>query len=324
MIANFTSCRSGKVFFSMPTPTAILIAGPTASGKSGLAMAFAQKLDGVVINADSMQVYRELRVLTARPSVGDEAAIPHKLYGHVAGADAYSTGRYVRDAAVAIAQVHGTKKVPVIVGGTGLYFRALLQGLSPIPPVPGDVRAHWRQEARRLGPAGLHALLAASDPVMAAKLLPSDPQRVTRALEVLEATGVSLGQWQQAPGVPILNEAQTLRLVIVPDRDVSRQHCDARFDVMMGEGALDEVRDLRALGLSGELPVMRALGVVPLGRHLAGQLSRDVAVEQAKAETRQYVKRQSTWLRRNMNTWNVITPQQMECSEDLIVSLIDS
>ena len=307
----------------MPRPTAVLIAGPTASGKSGLAMALAKKLDGVIINADSMQVYRELRVLTARPSADDEAVVPHRLYGHVAGADAYSTGRYAREAAVAIDEVQAAKRLPIIVGGTGLYFRALLEGLSPIPPVPEDIRAHWRDEARRLGAAELHAKLKARDSEMAERLLPTDTQRVTRALEVLEATGKSLAEWQRAPGVPVLEEAGMTRLLVLPDREELRQRCDRRFDAMMREGALNEVRALAALKLSADLPVMRALGVAPLMQQIAGELSEDEAAAQAKAETRQYVKRQTTWLRRNMITWNYINKQQMNSIYGLIVSFID-
>lgn len=301
----------------------ILIAGPTASGKSGLAMALAERLGGVVVNADSMQVYRELRVLTARPSREDEARVPHKLYGHVAGADAYSTGRYARDAAAAIAEIRAAGRIPVIAGGTGLYFRALLEGLSPIPAIPDEVRNYWRNEARRLGAANLHAKLLAADPVMGSKLSPSDMQRVTRALEVLEATGKSLADWQRVPGVPIVEENDTIRLLVMPERDELRTSCDLRFDAMMEAGALEEVRALAALDLAGDLPVMRALGVAPLMQLLAGHETRERAVEQAKAETRQYVKRQATWLRRNMISWKSCDLKQIGSIDELIVSLID-
>jgi tRNA dimethylallyltransferase len=286
-------------------------------------MALAQKLDGVIINADSMQVYRELRVLTARPSTEDEAAVPHKLYGHVAGTEAYSTGKYARDAATAIAETQAEKRVPIIVGGTGLYFKALLEGLSPIPPIPDDVRAHWRGMEQSQGAYALWTVLMADDPQMALRLDPNDGQRIVRALEVFHATGKSLAEWQSVPGVPVLAEEGTVRLVVLPEREELRQRCDARFDAMMEQGALDEVRALAALNLSTDLPVMRALGVAPLMQLIAGLVTRDEAVTQAKAETRQYVKRQTTWLRRNMNAWTHISAQEMQTIDATIVAFID-
>ena len=304
-------------------PTAILIAGPTASGKSGLAMALARKLNGVIINADSMQVYGDLCVLTARPSAEDEALVAHKLYGHIAAADAYSTGRYARDAAVVIGGAQAQGRVPIIVGGTGLYFRALLAGLSPIPPVPDDIRAHWRGLEQAQGAYALWTVLKSDDPQMALRLDPNDGQRIVRALEVFHATGKSLAEWQRQPGVPVLEEAKTLRLVVVPARDDLRQRCDARFDAMMEAGALAEVQALQRLNLPGDLPVMRALGVKPLMQLIEGTLERERAVEQAKAETRQYVKRQTTWLRRNMTAWKYVSTQQMQSIDELIVSFID-
>lgn len=287
----------------MTDARAILIAGPTASGKSALALRLAEETGGSVINADSMQVYRELRVLTARPSAADESRVPHLLYGHVPAEQAYSAGRYSREAAAAIAEVRATGRGPIIVGGTGLYFRALLQGLSPIPAIPDDVRAHWRAEAQRLEPAALHQLLATRDAEMAARLNPTDPQRVTRALEVLEATGRSLAYWQQQPGEAVLQEAETDRLVVMPDRDELYRRCDARFALMLEQGALEEVAALARLRLDSGLPAMRALGVAPLMQHLAGDISRDQAIEAATTETRQYAKRQLTWLRSNMSSW---------------------
>jgi len=287
-------------------------------------MALAERHDGIVINADSMQVYRELRVLTARPSSEDERRVPHVLYGHVAGADAYSTGRYARDAAVAIAEAKANGKVPVIVGGTGLYFRALLEGLSPIPAVPEAVRAHWRELEQSQGAYAAWTVLMNDDPEMALRLDPNDGQRVVRALEVFHATGQSLAEWQRTPGVPVLEQENAARLLVLPEREELRARCDLRFDQMMESGALDEVRSLADLGLSPDLPVMRALGVKPLMQLLAGALSREAAVEQAKAETRQYVKRQTTWLRRNMSAWKLVCTQQTECHDDTIVSFIDS
>ena len=291
---------------------AILIAGPTASGKSGLALRLAEEVGGVVINADSMQVYRELRILTARPTPEEEARAPHALYGFVGGAEPYSAGRYAVDAARAIAEARDSGRVPIIVGGTGLYFKVLLEGLSPVPVIDPDVRAHWRAEAARMPAQELHAVLARRDPEMALRLMPTDPQRIVRALEVLQSTGRSLADWQRAPGQPVLAEEPAARLLVLPDRDAQVQAIDARFDAMMSAGALDEVRALVALGLSPELPIMRALGVAPLAANLAGNVGLDEAVALAKTQTRQYAKRQLTWHRRNMITWKSIYANETE------------
>ena len=302
----------------------ILIAGPTASGKSGLALALAEKRDGVIINADSMQVYRELRVLSARPSQEDEARVPHELYGFVSGSEAYSAGRYAVDAKAAIAEARLAGRTPIIVGGTGLYFKVLLEGLSPVPEVDPDARAYWREQAAQRPSAELHALLALRDPDAAKRVMPTDPQRIVRALEVFESTGRPLSEWQRMPGDPVLAEADTVRLAVFPDRDTMVHAIDNRFDAMLDDGAVDEVRGLLALGLSWELPIMRALGVAPLAAFVEGRASRESAAAQAKAETRQYAKRQLTWLRRNMISWKHITTQQMESILAFDLSFIDS
>ena len=307
----------------MPTPRAILIAGPTASGKSGLAMALAERLGGTVINADSMQVYRELRVLTARPTAEDETRVPHALYGFVSGAEAYSAGRYAVDVARAIAQARAAGRVPIVVGGTGLYFKVLLEGLSPVPPADPQVRDFWRAQARARPAAELHALLAARDPETAARLMPTDPQRIVRALEVLESTGRSLAEWQRAPGNPVLRECDTVRLVVMPERAALDAGIEVRFDAMMAGGALEEIRTLLAFGYSSELPLMRALGVAPLASHLGGAVSLPDAIAAAKSDTRKYAKRQRTWLRRNMRSWKPIDAQQMERITDIVLSFID-
>ena len=291
---------------------AILIAGPTASGKSGLALRLAEQLGGTVINADSMQVYRELAILTARPTPEDEARAPHALYGFVGGAQAYSAGRYAADAARAIDEAHRGALVPIVVGGTGLYFKVLLEGLSPVPSIEPDVRAFWRGQAAARPAAELHAILRARDAEMAARLMATDRQRIVRALEVLESTGRSLADWQRRPGKPVLAESETVRLLTLPDRTMQATVIGARFDAMLAAGALEEVRSLLAQGLSGELPVMRALGVAPLAAHLAGATSLEAAMAAGKAETRQYAKRQLTWLRRNMKSWKSLNTQQMK------------
>jgi tRNA dimethylallyltransferase len=301
----------------------ILIAGPTASGKSGLAMRLADQVGGVVINADSMQVYRELRVLTARPTAEDEARAPHALYGFVAGAEPYSAGRYAVDAASAIAEAREAGHVPIVVGGTGLYFKVLLEGLSPVPLIDPEVRAHWRAEAARMPSTELHAVLVRRDPAMAVRLMPTDPQRIVRALEVLESTGRSLADWQREPGKPVLAEQETVRLLVVPDRAIQGEVIDARFDAMIRAGALEEVRSLVALGLSSELPIMRALGVGPLVAHVSGKLGLEEAVALAKAQTRQYAKRQVTWRRRNMIAWKALSQQQTETISATDLSFIN-
>lgn len=291
---------------------AILIAGPTASGKSALALALAERLGGVVINADSMQVYRELRILTARPSAEEEARVPHALYGFVPGSEAYSAGRFAADAKAAIDAARAADRIPILVGGTGLYFKALLEGLSPIPAIPVEVRAHWRGQAERLGAGALHAMLESRDPETAARLRPSDPQRVVRALEVLDATGRSLSHWQRLPGVPVLRAEECERFVVSPERPELYRRCDARFDKMMEEGAVEEVRLLAGQRLDETLPVMRALGVRPLLQLVRGTLGREAAVEAGKRETRQYVKRQLTWQKRMMIAWKHVSTQEIE------------
>jgi tRNA dimethylallyltransferase len=296
----------------MADATAILIAGPTASGKSGLALVIAERLGGVVINADSMQVYRELAILTARPPETDLARLPHALYGFVSGAEAYSAGRYAIDAANAIAEARAQGRMPIIVGGTGLYFKALLEGLSPVPAADPEVRAYWRGQAARRPAPELHALLAQRDPEMAVRLMPTDPQRIVRALEVLESTGRSLAAWQREPGTPVLAENQTVRLLVLSERETVGSRIDARFDSMLAQGAVEEVRRLLAFGFSDELPIMRALGVAQLAAHVRGDLQLDAATAVAKTETRQYAKRQATWLRRNMQSWKSISTQQVE------------
>lgn len=285
---------------------AILIAGPTASGKSALAIRLAQQHHGMVINADSMQVYRDLQVLTARPSGEDLKIVRHALYGHVGGDTPYSVARWLDDVQEAVEECRQHGFMPIITGGTGLYFKALLEGLSPIPPVPEPIRTHWRGAAHVLGPRALHALLAARDPGTAARLAPTDPQRLTRALEVLEATGRGLSDWQRQRAVPLLPADDALRLVAMPDRAELLARADARFDAMMAGGALEEVRALAGRGYAENLPVMRALGVRPLMAAIRSEVALGQAVAQAKLDTRRYIKRQLTWLRRNMMSWNII------------------
>jgi len=302
---------------------AIVIAGPTASGKSRLALALAERLGGLIINADSMQVYRELAILTARPTAAELARLPHALYGFLSGREAYSAGRYALDAAAAITAARSQGRLPIVVGGTGLYFRALLEGLSPVPAADPAVRAYWRQQVSRLQAPQLHALLRQRDPVMAARLKPSDPQRLVRALEVLDSTGRSLADWQRQPGQPVLPAAATLRLLLLPQAATHAEAISRRFEDMLRQGALAEVRGLLALELPRELPIMRALGVAPLLAHLTGGLSLEAAAAAAKLATRQYAKRQLTWFRRNMIAWNTFEMKEMEKTTAEILAFIE-
>ena len=283
-------------------PPMVVITGPTAGGKSGLALALAEAFDGVVINADSMQVYRELRILTARPGADALARAPHRLYGVLPGRAPCSAGRWREMALDEVAAARTEGRLALVVGGTGLYLRALVEGLAPVPSVPETVRDAARARHADLGGAAFHAELAARDPVMAARLEPGDSQRLIRAWEVLEATGRSLADWQARSGggpdgAPDGAPARILRLVCLPPRPALYAACDARLRAMVENGALEEVRTLRALGLDPRLPVMKALGVRELGRHLDGALSLDDAIAQAQQATRNYAKRQMTWLR---------------------------
>ncbi|RST86470.1 tRNA (adenosine(37)-N6)-dimethylallyltransferase MiaA [Aquibium carbonis] len=283
-----------------PVKDAVLIAGPTASGKSALALAIAIQTGAEVINTDSMQVYDVLRVLTARPSPAEEAQRPHHLYGHVPPSAGYSTGQWLRDIAHLLANSEGSGRRFVFVGGTGLYFRALTGGLSAMPPVPTEMRERWRARLSDEGSTALHALLAEKDPEAASRIGSADGQRIVRALEVLEATGEPIGHWQKKRGPSLVDPATARRLVIAPDRSLLRARIDTRFDGMVGAGAIDEVKALVRLGLDPALPCMKAIGVPELASYLRGELALDDALEQAKAATRQYAKRQETWFRHQL------------------------
>ena len=302
-------------------PQAILIAGPTASGKSALAVDLAEAVDGVVINADSMQVYRDLSVLTARPQADDMKGVRHELYGFVGAGDAYSVGRYLADVAVHVDAIAARGKVPIFVGGTGLYFRGLLEGLSPVPAIDPEIRQHWRNLALAQGASALHAALKARDPEMARRLMPTDSQRLVRALEVIESTGLSLSHWQSMPGTPILNADRCTKVVVEMEREALYLRCNARLEQMIEGGALFEVARLQAMQLEPGFPVMRALGVAPLLDYLDGNCDLVEAIRRAQTETRQYAKRQLTWLRRNMMSWTGINLLELQRNEALSVIL---
>jgi tRNA dimethylallyltransferase len=288
-------------------PDAILIAGPTASGKSALAAALALRHGGVVVNTDSMQVYADLRVLTARPDAEETARVPHRLYGHVDGAVNHSAGQFARDVAALLAE---GSRLPVFCGGTGLYFRALEEGFSEMPPVPDAVRAAVRARAKGRPTEALHADLAAQDPAGAAGLRPSDRARILRALEILAATGrpIAAFRGERVPGP--LAGLRLRKIFLAPDRDVLRARIDARFRTMIAAGALDEVARLRARRLDPLLPIMRAHGVPALIAHLDGAMRLEDAIARGQADTRAYAKRQFTWFRHQMGTdWTWLDPE---------------
>lgn len=287
---------------------AILIAGATASGKSALALALARRIGGTIINADSMQVYEDLAIITARPSAADERAAPHLLYGFVSGREAYSVGRYVTDCTRALAACLKDGRVPIIVGGTGLYFKAILSGLAPVPDIPESIRTHWRGEMARAGPLALHRLLATRDPRMARQLRPSDPQRIVRALEVLDATGRSLAAWQEERGTPVVAPGAAVRIVLDVGREELIARAEARLEAMIAAGVVEEVRALVAKGYPPDVPVLRAVGVAPFAAHAAGLMPLEKAREITLTETRAYIKRQLTWIRGQMADWTSLKP----------------
>jgi tRNA dimethylallyltransferase len=289
---------------------AVLIAGPTASGKSALAIEIAQRTGGVIVNADSMQVYADLRILTARPSEAEEAIVPHRLYGHVDGAVNYSAMRYAADVATLLGELREQGRLPILVGGTGLYFKAVTEGFSAMPPVPEAVRAAFRARAAEMETGALHAELGLRDPLMAERLRPSDRMRVMRALEVFEATGRSLASFQGEREPGPLGEEGLLRLFIHPEREAVRRQIDRRFETMIEAGALDEVARLKERGLDPLLPIMRAHGVPGLIAHLRGEISLDEAVRRGQADTRAYAKRQVTWFRHQMTGWQAVAPRE--------------
>ena len=284
------------------TVDAVLIAGPTASGKSRVALALAKAVGGIVINADSMQVYREAPILTAMPPEEDRRAAPHLLYGHISVCEPYSTGRYQDDAADALSKARSAGKIPIFTGGTGLYFSALTEGISDIPKVPAEVRAHARARLDVVGVAALHTELAARDPETASKLRPSDPQRVLRAYEVLEATGRPLAHWQREAGRPVLEGLRLGRFVMDVPRTELRARIETRFRAMLADGAMREAAALK--GLDPTLPAAKILGLRELWALQEGALSEAQAIERAVTATRQYAKRQTTWFRNRMADWD--------------------
>jgi tRNA dimethylallyltransferase len=275
-------------------PPVALIAGPTASGKSALALALAEAADGVVVNADASQVYADLAILSARPSAEEMAHAPHRLFGHIDGAEACSAARWAADARAEIDAAHAAGRLPILVGGTGLYIRTLLDGIAPVPEIDAAIRA----EVRALPVADAHAALAREDAPAAARLAPADTTRVARALEVVRSTGQPLAAWQGRKEGGIADRITLRPLLLLPPRDWLVARCDARFAMMVEQGALEEVRALLARRLDPALPVMRAIGVREIADWDAGLIDRDTMIERATIATRQYAKRQYTWFSR--------------------------
>jgi len=288
--------------YSAQQPSITLIGGPTASGKSALALDMAIKTGAVIINADSQQLYADMDVLSARPTKDDEAKAPHRLYGVADAAEAWSVGKWSRKAMDEIALAQEQGKAAILVGGTGLYFNALTKGLADIPPVPVEVRDAIEREYEALGEEGFRANLCAVDPASEERIFPSDRQRLIRALSVHRTTGHSLTHYKETTR-PLLAEGSWNGLIVEPERDVLYANCDRRVDIMMQTGAIEEVKLLMARNLDMGLPSMKAVGLREIAAWLNGEISRDEAVTAMKQATRNYAKRQLTWFRNQHPDW---------------------
>lgn len=306
----------------------VFIAGPTAGGKSGLALWLAERARGTVINADSMQVYRELRVITARPSEAEEARAPHKLYGYRAAAEPFSAADWAADARHAISETLNEGRLPIVVGGTGLYLRTLIYGIAKVPEIPTTVRDDVRHLIHEKGAAEGHRLLTREDPDMAARLHTSDGQRIARALEVVRATGKSLLHWQEqahGTGLEADESLDLVRTVLLPPREEVYANADARLVTMIDdEGALDEIRALDAMALDPALPAMKVLGVPEFRRYIRGEISKSEALTLAQTATRQFAKRQYTWFRNQFSDWTQGDKQYLKRFFEENVSLLDN
>ena len=294
-----------------------MIAGPTASGKSALALGLAEALNGTLINADSQQRYRDLPILTARPTPEEMARAPHRLFGEMGPLESGTAGEWALTAATEIRSAVSEQRLPIIVGGTGLYLRALMQGLAEIPDVHPDVRTAARKRLDEIGNAAFHAELATRDPVIAARLAPGDGQRMLRAWEVVEATGTPLSEWQQSTTTPPI-AARFIKVLLMPARAELNDACDARFDTMIDCGAVHEVERLLGSGVPRTAPVMRALGANELATYLAGEIDLSAAIAAAKLVTRRYVKSQTTWFNHQFITDLTIGKKFSESFKDEI------
>lgn len=300
---------------------ALLIMGPTASGKSALALALAERIGGEIVNADSMQVYRDFRILTARPSPEEEQQAPHHLYGHVDAAERFSTGRWLTDALAASADIRKRNMVAIIVGGTGLYFKALTQGLAEMPDIDADVRAALQARAASEGAPALHADLVRVDPQTAARLEQNDAPRIIRALEIFETTGESITSFQ-ANTKPVLAAEEWRGLALTPDREALYAGINTRFEKMLDTGALDEVRAFAARDLDPNLPAVKAHGAPALGAYLRGEITLPAAIEIGQRDTRRYAKRQFTWIANQMPDWARIAETSLSQRVDFALTVL--
>jgi len=303
-------------------PRIWLIAGPTASGKSALALRLADRVRGEIVNADALQLYADLRILSARPTPAEEAQAPHHLFGVADAGDGWSTGRWLRAALPALEAIAERGRPAIVVGGTGLYFHALTRGLAEIPATPADVRRQTGADYEALGEAAFRARLATVDPEAASRIAPNDRQRLVRAWEVFTATGTALSEWQARTAPPIPSDAWRA-VALEPAREALYDRCDARLHAMVAEGALAEVEALAARGLDPALPAMKAVGVRELAAHLRGELSLPEAVAAAQMETRRYAKRQLTWLRNQIPDWPRLTADDAESQWNQFLALPD-
>jgi tRNA dimethylallyltransferase len=291
-----------------PSPLVHLIAGPTASGKSQRALALAEATGGTIVNADAIQLYRDLRILSARPSPEDEARAPHYLYGVADGAETWSVGRWARAAGPVLAELAAARKPAIVTGGTGLYFRALVEGLAEIPEVAPEVRQGAAARFDAEGEAAFRARLFAADPEAEARITPGDRQRLVRAMEVFEATGRPLSVWRRETR-PLLEPGTWRAEVIEPSRDLLYARCDQRFAAMVDTGAVEEAEALAARALDPDLPVMKAVGLRELLAWRRGEIGREAAIALGQQETRRYAKRQLTWFRNQTPDWPRVVPQ---------------
>ncbi len=294
----------------MTTARAVLIAGPTASGKSALALKVAETFGGTIVNADSMQVYRDLCIITARPTPSEEARVPHALYGFVDAAENYSVGRWYRDVGEAMREIAARRSFPILVGGTGLYFAALTKGIAAVPPIPPELRAEVRSRLQREGAPALHKELAQLDPTTARRITETDRSRISRALEVALATGRPLSDWHREGLPPLIQPDSAEKVFLTCERKELVQRIEARFHKMLEASALDEVRRLADRRLDPLLPAMKAHGVPWLVRHLRRDVSRQEAIAGAVMDTRRYAKRQITWFRNQMPGWSWGSPDE--------------
>lgn len=304
-------------------PSCIVIFGPTASGKSGLAIDIAAAFNGVVINADSMQIYRNLRILTARPSEEEEARVPHRLYGVLDGRDVCSAARWRSLAAAEIQTASAQGKLPILCGGTGLYLKAIMEGLSPMPAVPDSVRLRIRAEVARASPVRSWERLQEIDPEASRRIEPMDRQRISRALEIYEATGETFSAWRNKPLDGPQVPHRFISLALAPPRKTLVSRCNHRLHKMIEMGGLDEVKSLLAQALPSDCPVMRAVGVPEFSAYLKGAWALETALEKAQIATRRYAKRQMTWLKSNFIAQKIYNQQYSEKLSCEIFSFIE-